>query len=422
MNEQNEQKVVCTIWLQETVRMNSRRAQVLLGAFGSPEEVWKQDDQTLIGVGRLAEGEGWRLSNRSLEPAQAILDKCNAKGIQVIPIWDERYPKRLREIDDPPLVLYARGILPDWNRLPMIAVVGQRKATAYGKANAEKMGFQLSGCGVCVVSGMAAGVDAAAHRGALRGQGTTVAVFGTAIDQCYPAENKELLEAILESGAAISEHPPGKKGHPAYFPRRNRIISGISMGVVVIEAPQKSGSLITAGQAMEQGRDVFAIPGGVDILTSAGCNELIVNGAKMVRYAGDVLHEYDEKYHFPNFPEYTIDPIQEDASAQSAPVKAGEKPQTPRKAQNAAKPKTELQKSAPARARKPQTSAKSGKSAVTLEPVNDPVLAVMDGPLTLSEISRRTGISIPMLMGRLSLLELSGKLRQLPGQIYERIG
>lgn len=420
MNEKNEQKVLCTIWLQETVRMNSRRAQVLLGAFGSPEEVWKQGDQTLIGVGRLAEGEGWRLSNRSLEPAQEILNKCKAKGIQVLPIWDERYPNRLREINDPPLVLYARGILPDWNHLPMIAVVGQRKATAYGKMNAEKMGFQLSRSGVCVVSGMAAGVDAAAHRGALQGNAPTVAVFGTAIDQCYPAENKELLQEILKHGAAISEYPPGKQGYASYFPRRNRIISGISLGVVVVEAPIKSGSLITAGQAMEQGRDVFAIPGGVDSITSAGCNELIVNGAKLVRYAGDVLNEYSKKYHFSNVPEYTIEPPGDasDVSVQPAPVQPAEKP---KKASDTAKKKTEAQKSAPSKAKKSQTSAKSGNAA-SFAPTNDPVLAIMDGPLTLSEISRRTGISIPMLMGRLSMLELSGKLRQLPGQIYERIG
>lgn len=283
-------ELVYAVWLQET-GLNPRKAAKLALELG-PRAVWKSSGAELQRHCRLNAGELKRLEDRELQPARTILDRCRALSVTVLSIRDEAYPKRLREIYDPPLVLYVRGKLPDLNALPAIAVVGQRKATAYGLLLAEKLGFQLSQSGVCVVSGMAAGIDSAAHRGALQGETPTVAVFGTAIDHCYPASNTGLLRDILYQGAAISEYPPGKAGHPSFFPRRNRIISGLSLGVVVAEAPMKSGSLITAELALEQGRDVFAVPGGVDVPSSEGCNDLIAKrrevGAERRGYSGGI--------------------------------------------------------------------------------------------------------------------------------------
>lgn len=373
-------ELVYAVWLQET-GLNPRKAAKLALELG-PRAVWESSGAELQRHCRLNAGELKRLEDRELQPARTILDRCRALSVTVLSIRDEAYPKRLREIYDPPLVLYVRGKLPDLNALPAIAVVGQRKATAYGLLLAEKLGFQLSQSGVCVVSGMAAGIDSAAHRGALQGETPTVAVFGTAIDHCYPASNTGLLRDILYQGAAISEYPPGKAGHPSFFPRRNRIISGLSLGVVVAEAPMKSGSLITAELALEQGRDVFAVPGGVDVPSSEGCNDLIANGAKLVRSAGDILEEYAGHYAFRETPE-----------------------------------------GLPEVRRRPQSRASAGlpQPAPKAAPEQDPVLAALEEPLQLDEISRRTGIPVNTLLSRLTLLELKGRIRQLPGQTYEKI-
>lgn len=387
------------LWLTEVVGMAPQRGVQLLEHFGSPKAVWQATTQQICRCIKPEGKELDRLKNRSLATPNLILARCKLQNIRILPIYAEDYPDRLRNIYDPPLVLYVRGKLPDFNRLPAVAVVGQRKATPYGRIVTERLAFQLSRAGVIVVSGMAAGIDSAAHNGAVKGDTPTVAVFGTAIDQCYPASNAGLLRSILYSGAAISEYPPGRKTGPSNFPRRNRIISGLSLGVVVGEAPEKSGSLITAGLALDQGRDVFAVPGAVDAVSSAGCNELIARGAKLVRDARDVLEEYAGSYTFANV-EYEEPPV---AAAQSQQA-----------AQKAAAP----QKQIPPAAVGPTLADVYGQ---TPEGTGDPVLDALEGILPLEELSRRTGIDTPTLLGKLTLLELQGKVHQLPGQNYEKI-
>jgi DNA processing protein len=203
---------------------------------------------------------------------------------------DERYPARLREIPDPPPVLFVGG---DWRILhdPQIAVVGSRNPTADGRDNARAFSAYLSRAGLAVTSGLATGIDAAAHRGALDAQGPTVAVLGTGPDRVYPARHRELAHAVASGGALVSELPPGTGARAAHFPRRNRIISGLSLGVLVVEATARSGSLITARLAADQGREVFALPGSIHNPLARGCHALIRQGAKLVEEARDVLAE-----------------------------------------------------------------------------------------------------------------------------------
>ncbi|NLM51457.1 MAG: DNA-protecting protein DprA [Firmicutes bacterium] len=216
------------------------------------------------------------------------LKRCQSLGINVLTLKDENYPELLKVIHDPPPVLYYRGRLAVLNSIA-VAVVGSRKATAYGKATAEKISGDLARAGVVIVSGMARGIDTSAHLGALKGQGQTVAVLGCGLDICYPPENKSLREKIVQSGAIVSEFPLGTPPKPAHFPRRNRILSGLSQAVVVVEAAQKSGALITADCALEQGRDVFAVPGSINSPYSKGCHKLLKEGAAVAENADDIL-------------------------------------------------------------------------------------------------------------------------------------
>ena len=385
------------LWMTEVACLSPVKGVKLLEELGCAKAVWEAGEERLSRLVKLEEGEKTRLKNRSLALPNQILGRCAGQNIRILPIYDKDYPDRLRNIYDPPLVLYVRGKLPDFNRLPAVAVVGSRKKTPYGVIVTERLAYQLSCSGVIVVSGMAAGIDSAAHRGAIKGDTPTVAVFGTAIDQCYPSYNAGLLRSILYSGAAVSEYPPGKKTWASDFPRRNRIISGLCLGVVVGEAPAKSGSLITAGLALDQGRDVFAIPGSVDSTFSEGCNELIARGAKLVRSAKDVLEEYVGLYEFKTIDE-SLPPPEEAPAPKEKP--ANPKPQ----------PKNE----APAPTLEAVFPPKPAEEA-------DPVLSALEGILHLEELSRRTGLDTAALLGRLTLLELRGKVRQLPGQYYEKV-
>ena len=211
-------------------------------------------------------------------------------AVRPILIDDEEYPALLREIYSPPQVLFIKGKMSTFQK-PAIAIVGARKCTAYGRQASEKLASELAGLGICVISGGARGIDTAAHRGALQ-TGETIAVFGCGVDVSYPPENRELFSQIESAGALISEYPPGTPPIAGNFPARNRIISGLSKGVLVVEAAEKSGSLITAHLALEQNREVFAIPGGILSPLSRGTNRLIQQGAKLVMEGADLLEEF----------------------------------------------------------------------------------------------------------------------------------
>ncbi len=221
---------------------------------------------------------------------QAELDLCAANGIAILSEQDSAYPRVLREIHDPPGILFMRGDLLPADAIA-IAIVGARHATHYGLTQAERLAGSLARAGITIVSGLARGIDGAAHRGALAAGGRTLAVLGSGLLNLYPPEHAELAHDVARNGAVISESPPRSPPLSGAFPQRNRIISGLSLGVVVVEASTQSGALISARHAMEQGREVFAVPGRVDSRMSRGCHRLIRDGAKLVETADDILEE-----------------------------------------------------------------------------------------------------------------------------------
>lgn len=264
------------------------KLKALMGDFRS---VLYADRKQFMGVNLPDEVVQAILDLPKLDVLEEQLDKITRQGIRIITFDEEDYPYLLRDISNPPYILYARGNINLTGHL-CLAIVGSRIATAYGKMAAHKFARELVQNDVVIVSGMARGIDTEAHLGALEGQGPTIAVLGSGLDIIYPPENRRLFQEICANGIVISECPLGMAPEPGNFPSRNRIISGLSRGVIVAEAMEKSGALITADFALEQGRDVFAIPGPINSKTSAGTNNLIKQGAKLITCVEDVLEEY----------------------------------------------------------------------------------------------------------------------------------
>ena len=267
-------------------------ARKLLAAFGLPDNIFSADLSALrqIVAEPLARALAAPLSDETRAQIDKTLEWAAQPGNHVLTLTDDQYPQSLLDIADPPLIIYAKGRLALLPR-PAVAVVGSRNATTQGMVNAEQFSLALSEAGLTIISGLALGIDTAAHTGGLRGTGSTVAVIGTGADIVYPARNRTLAHRIADGGCIISEYPLGMGAHAANFPRRNRIISGLSQGVLVVEAAAQSGSLITARMAGDQGRDVFAIPGSIHSPLSKGCHLLIKQGAKLVESAQDILEE-----------------------------------------------------------------------------------------------------------------------------------
>ncbi len=272
--------------------MKARLAQTM----GGPEAVFFAKREELLEAEPLLQtAEADKLCDKSMERPSKALAFCQEHGIEILTVQDADYPDRLRQIADPPAVLYVWGKLPPVDDRALIAVVGTRNATPYGLKMAGVMGRDLALGGAVVVSGLAVGCDSAAMEAALRAGGVTIGVLGTAIDQVYPAKNRGLFEEVKASGALVSEYPPGLRTFPGDFKTRNRIVTGLSLGVAVVEAPRKSGTRSTADHALEQNRDVFAVPGNADAPASAGCNELIMQGAVPVTGAAAVLRAYSAR-------------------------------------------------------------------------------------------------------------------------------
>ena len=266
----------------------------LLERFSDPEDVFHT--QNFDHIPELTGDMKDVLEKKDLQPAQTVLKQCADRKIRILTIRDAGYPSRLRNIPNPPLVLYYKGMLPDFESQPVIGVVGTRKASAYGLNNARQISGQIAACGGLVVSGGAAGIDTMALQGALDTGKPVVAVLGCGADVVYPKTNRALFAKIEENGCLLSEYLPGTEPRPWQFPERNRIISGLSNGVLVVEAPEKSGALITAKDAFEQGRDVFAIPGNIGIASGMGSNRLLQDYAHAVLSGWDVLKDYADQY------------------------------------------------------------------------------------------------------------------------------
>ncbi len=279
------------IALTEVPDIGPVTARKLLAIYKSPEAIFSAPYKELCSIGgvrakkakKMKEYAGW-------EEIDAKLRKLENKRIKIVTFDDKDYPETFKNMEDAPLVLYTKGKTQKEDKFA-IAVVGSRKPSPYGQFAVEKLSSELSVMGFTIVSGMARGIDTLAHTTAIKSGGRTIAVLGSGVDVPYPPENKMLMEKISHTGCVISEFPPGTQPDRENFPRRNRLISGLSLGVLVVEATADSGSLITANCAAEQGKEVFAVPGNINSMNSAGTNELIKNGAKLVQSVEDIIEE-----------------------------------------------------------------------------------------------------------------------------------
>jgi DNA processing protein len=279
------------MWVTRIPGIGNKKIKLLMNHFIEAKHIFNATRKNLKDINFLTENDIVSiLENQNEFVIQNYIKELDEKNITFISIYNEQYPKLLKEINNPPTGLYVLGKLPD-ESLKKISVIGSRRCSEYGLTTSFKLSKDLASNDIVIVSGMAKGIDSMAHKGAVDVNGYTIAVLGCGVDICYPPENKMLKQKIIEKGCIISEFAPGTKPMPGYFPMRNRIISGLSLAVVVVEAAHRSGTLITVEQALEQGRDVMAVPGNITSKLSVGTNELIKDGACLVLDYKDILNE-----------------------------------------------------------------------------------------------------------------------------------
>ncbi len=285
------------IWLARACGVASKSFVRIIERFLEPFDVYSLDENEIEHIEGIGERLKAKLCDKSLEESYSVVSFCKKNKIDIITYGDKKYPSRLRQLEDPPAVLFCKGKLPDFNSRLSLAVVGTRKMSEYGKASAYKIAYEMAAANAIVVSGMALGIDGVASGGAIAAGGETVAVLGCGIDVVYPKQHRELYEKIVKTGAVISEYMPSTSPEKYNFPVRNRIISGLCQGTLVVEGDRRSGALITAKNAIAQGREVFALPGKVDESNSEGPNELIRDGAYVALCSDDIIEHYDFLYH-----------------------------------------------------------------------------------------------------------------------------
>lgn len=279
------------IWFS-TVGFSPRGRQTLLRHFDDPDEIWRSPMDAFRHLDGLSDRDRTLLERRDLAAVYPVLDACRAQGLRILTMQDAAYPESLRNIPDPPAVLYVKGELPALDLDPAIAVIGTRRASPYGLKMAGTLAAEIIDCGGIVLSGLTAGIDSAAVRGALYTGGRCIAVLGTAHEQ----ENSSLARDVADYGAVISEYAPGTRSQRYFFRERNRITAGLSAGVLVVEAPEKSGALLFAQEALEQGKDIFAVPGNADAENSVGTLALLREGATVATCGWDVMSEYVSRF------------------------------------------------------------------------------------------------------------------------------
>lgn len=283
------------IWLAERRGIGAASAHKLLDLMGSPENIYFADREAYQDIG-VKDRDIVTLLDKNMDGVRGIMDRCVEENWHIMSCEDAQYPERLRVIHDAPIILYIRGRLPVMDEEAAVAIVGTRNCTPYGVKMAERIGYEVTKGGGLIVTGLARGIDTAAAWGALRAGGRVVGVLGCGLDVVYPPENKSIIDDVATVGAIVTEYPPGTEAFGKNFPQRNRIMSGMSLGAVVIEAPKKSGALITAGLALEQGRDVFVVPGNADADACVGSNRLLREGGIPIVSGFDILDEYRGLY------------------------------------------------------------------------------------------------------------------------------
>lgn len=403
------------IWLQQALGFNSPKVEKLLDLFGHIDAIYNAKNVDYLNAGFLSEKEIKKLCDKSLEKSSAIVGVCLEKGYKILSY--NNMPSKLRNIYAPPCVLYVSGELPEPETGVYIAMVGTRNVTNYGVEAATKLSLGLSACGAVVVSGLAMGVDTASHKGALRGGGKTVAVIGCGLDIDYPAQNKELRRLISQNGAIVSEYPPGTRPSRLTFPIRNRIIAGLSLGCVVVEAGSRSGSLITASMATEMGRDVFAVPGSIFSPYSDGTNRLLKDGAKPVLSVTDILEEYIgvcqdniiEKMSAYGKKEYASQNEQLSFDTVSDIKPAATNKDT---SQKAAKKKTETRPAPEPKPTRPHIPEGLSETQALVYNV------LTTEPMHVDDISLHANVELRKVLAVLTTFEIEGYIRSFPGKRY----
>lgn len=394
------------IWLQQVLGYGSERVSRVLERYGSPEELFGDCRGGKVPAGLFSDREAARLHTVTRETVNGIAEAVDKDGLTVIPYPDPRYPARLKSIPNPPLLLYVRGTLPEIDRLPAVTVVGPRKASDYGEKAAFSLARRLAAAGCLIVSGGAVGIDGMAHLGAMSAGMPTVAVLGCGTRSHYPKGNEALREKISSNGCLLTEYPPDFPPSKVTYPQRNRVLAAISCGTVVVEAGEKSGALITASCAAEQGRDVFVIPGNPSLAQYAGSNRLLKDGAKPVLTASDVLEEY-----YPLFRDIMdLDRAASITCGRSdLEAACGEAKTEP--------PAVPAQKPDPA----PAKPAAPPLDPALLSPTAAALYAApLPAVFTADEAANLSGVSGGDLLAALTELELFGGLTALPGGRYQK--
>mgnify|MGYP001003129874 CR=1 FL=1 len=383
------------VWMTARLGGATLKTNLLLGRYGGPRQLYEADPEEAAAVAGLSPVEKRALQNHSLDDVFELVAQCDRLGIHILHTWEPDYPPLLTEIAVPPFTLFYRGSLEPLRQRLCIAIVGTRSCTRYGTQVSEQLAAELASCGVTVVSGMADGIDASANLGALKGGGRTVAVLGNGVDKAYPAHNTYLMEQILESGGLVlSEYAPGSRIHRTHFPARNRIISGLSQGVLVVEAPLRSGAMITASLALEQNRDLFVVPGNITSIPSEGTNQMLKEQcAKPVTCALDILEEYLVSH---------ADCLRLTTPLPEAPTGRRACGTAPAEAPEARR------RGWPPQSRERAAQTLSSEEQCLFE-------ALQDSPLTADQLIALTGLSASKVISALTMLEAKGCIDALPG-------
>jgi len=399
------------IWLQTALGAGARTDEIL-AYFESPEELYKAGFNEWRLSGLFTEKRLAALQKTSLNSAIGVIDECCRKGYEIVTPDDAGYPSNLKNLIDMPLALYVSGDASVLQKRVCIGIVGTRNASSYGEQTAQKLSYQLASSGAVIVSGGALGVDSEAHAGAMLADGKTIAFLGCGLSFDYLKENSGLRRAIARHGAVVSEFQPNAPASRTTFPIRNRLISGVSLGVVVIEAGVKSGSLVTAKKAYEQGRDVFAVPGNVTLTSFDGTNHLIRNGAKPVFSAMDVLCEYENEY----AEEICFDKAESSLSGiKYVDFRNYKKQKAPQKSEENIN--TISEKTQPV-----EKSVCIDDVAADLSDNAKIVYGALDTePVYFDDIVRKTKLNMNIVLSSLSELEIFGLAESVSGKRYKKI-
>ena len=411
--------IVHWIWLATRQSISDRVKVELVRHFQDPETIYFSDSGSFAAIESLTAEGLEALKDKNLRPAEKIIRDCERENLRILTYQDAAYPNRLKNISDPPLVFYYKGRLPDFDGQPLIGVVGTRSASAYGLTVAKRMGYQIAKCGGIVVSGMAFGIDGMAMRGALTAGSPVVGVLGCGADQIYPVSNRPLFADTERYGCILSEFPPGTPPAAWNFPKRNRIISGLSCGVLVVEAPEKSGALITARQAADQGRDVFVVPGNIDVPTFVGSNRLLRDGAIAVSHGWDILSEYEALFpdkirkdtgesHQRSYPDEWAESVERDTEVRKVAQKPkNPAPKKPRKQENEKKVIDKADSS-------PYSDVNDTLPKLSAD--EQTIVSAIKGERLVDDVIAETGLPVGKVLATLTLLEVKGVVRRLSGK------